>query len=312
MNCAVIYSPFAKRGKINKYLEKIKKQLSKKYENIDFFRTEYMGHGRLISSMCCNQYDLIVAVGGDGIFSEVVSGLAERERKPLIGLIPAGTVNDLTRTFNISSNLNKALDVILQENIFEFDILKINNGYGVYELSCGTCTECTYNTKQDCKKLFGWWAYFAKGFLSFFKNYKIPLTISIDEKLEITEVFSFILFVNSRSVAGFKLNKNAKLDDGFVDIIMFKNNKKGIKGFFQRTFNFFRLLKLFFCGLKHFKTGADIIRTQGKNIKIFNPNKTQFNIDGEAGECENNINLKVLQKEVNLIVPSNFKRIFKK
>ena len=39
-------------------------------------------------------YDLVVAVGGDGTLNEVITGLMSLEQRPLLGYLPQGSTND--------------------------------------------------------------------------------------------------------------------------------------------------------------------------------------------------------------------------
>ena len=50
------------------------------------------------------QYDLIVCTGGDGTLNEAVSGLMALpyEKRPPLGYIPGGTVNDVAATLGLS------------------------------------------------------------------------------------------------------------------------------------------------------------------------------------------------------------------
>ncbi len=59
-----------------------------------------------------NGYDLVIAAGGDGTIFEVVNGLADLEKRPMLGLIPAGTTNDFARALGIPRDIEKACDVL--------------------------------------------------------------------------------------------------------------------------------------------------------------------------------------------------------
>ena len=50
------------------------------------------------------RYDLVVAVGGDGTLNEVVSGLVQLRRPPLLGYLPQGSTNDFAASLRISGD----------------------------------------------------------------------------------------------------------------------------------------------------------------------------------------------------------------
>lgn len=54
-------------------------------------------------------YPCIYILGGDGSISEVCNALMEYERRPALGCIPAGTANDLVKTWGIFAGQNDEL-----------------------------------------------------------------------------------------------------------------------------------------------------------------------------------------------------------
>ena len=76
-------------------------------------------------------YDLIVAAGGDGTLNESFNGLMkiDREQRPYFGYIPAGTVNDFATTLRISKNPLTAAKGIVNGNKFWCDVGKADTGY---------------------------------------------------------------------------------------------------------------------------------------------------------------------------------------
>jgi YegS/Rv2252/BmrU family lipid kinase len=65
--------------------------------------TERPGHARELAAGAVD-VDVVVAVGGDGTVGEVMSGLMDRpEPRPLLGIVPAGTGNDIARDLGIRS-----------------------------------------------------------------------------------------------------------------------------------------------------------------------------------------------------------------
>ena len=48
-----------------------------------------------------SDYDVIVAVGGDGTLNEVIAGLMQLENPPLLGYLPRGSTNDFASSLRI-------------------------------------------------------------------------------------------------------------------------------------------------------------------------------------------------------------------
>src|SRR5699024_4924694 len=58
-------------------------------------------------------FDLIIAVGGDGTVNEVLNGMADFDERPALGIIPMGTVNDFASALYIDSEIESAVDTIV-------------------------------------------------------------------------------------------------------------------------------------------------------------------------------------------------------
>ena len=50
------------------------------------------------------EFDIVIAAGGDGTLYEVINGLSEIEKRPVLGIIPGGTSNDFARALGIPYN----------------------------------------------------------------------------------------------------------------------------------------------------------------------------------------------------------------
>ena len=67
-------------------------------------------------------YDLIVCTGGDGTLNEATSGLMQLERRPPLGYIPGGTVNDVASSLGLSRDPIVAAQDIVHGKPFAIDI----------------------------------------------------------------------------------------------------------------------------------------------------------------------------------------------
>lgn len=79
-NCVVIYNPNSGHVFKTKYLKEYKKILNKHDFNAKFIGTEYAGHAKEIVNHLDNNVDLVISMGGDGTFNEVMSGNLERKK----------------------------------------------------------------------------------------------------------------------------------------------------------------------------------------------------------------------------------------
>ena len=307
MRCAFIYNPNSGKGYIINKIDTVVNRLKERYDEVVLMPTQYACHAKKIVHDICEQnqkkdenyIDTIVAAGGDGTVNEVISGLApfDVEIRPYLGLIPCGTVNDLASSLKIPKKINKQLDVIINGKSIEYDFFKINNDkYGVYVCCTGLFTQQSYSTNQKKKRFWGRVAYAIDAIKSLKKQRPVDLIFKTGETT-IEEKCSLMLAINSRSVAGMKLNKQADINDGKVDVVMLPCSNK------IRIRDYLRVAKLFVLGVKWAKRKYE----RKKNVQYFNVanfnlqvNQT-LNVDGEKLE-ETNINFEVVEKGLHIFV----------
>ncbi len=298
MKSVFVYNPESGKGKIKKYKNYILKKLSEKYGEIDCIETTYAGHAHDIAKDSVSKYDYFFVSGGDGTINEVINGMgsARPEDKPIIGYLPSGTVNDVARSLGISRNIKKAVKNLLVGIPFEHDIFKVNNRYGIYVCCTGLFTKASYDTNRYQKKKYGKLAYFNNGLKELKETKPLLVQVKIDDKV-IEKKCALVLILNSRSVAGFRLNKHAKLNDGEVEIALFHSDDNKI--------DFAELLAMantFVFGLKPNTKNKHITYLKASSFEISTAEGTTINLDGEKSQ-DGSFKFNVLNKAVKIIAP---------
>lgn len=293
--CLFVYNPNSGKGKVVKNEEKIVKMLSEKYI-VNVCRSNYAGHIGQIIKEKGEIVDLIVVAGGDGTLNETINSIMRLDKKPKIGYIPTGTVNDVAHSLGIKTNIKKSVKNILEGEEFQHDVFKMNDRYGIYVCCAGLFTETSYATSQNQKKRIGKIAYAFHGIKKIFSTRAIKLKLSYADG-EIEGKFALMLILNSKSVAGFKLNKKAHLNDGLVDVVLIRTKHDKIN-----LSSIFNVAKFFLMGLKKYKN-KNIITLQLDKFHVQTTDDTIINLDGEKvgiGSFE----FEVLNNAINIIVPS--------
>lgn len=177
------------------------------------------------------EYDIIVASGGDGTLNEVVTGLMSiaKSKRPPLGYIPSGTVNDFASSLNIPKNPADACENIVKGQAFAIDIGKFKKKYFVYVAAFGAFTNVSYETNQQFKHIFGYAAYLMEGIKSLanIKSVKIKATVS---DMTIEDDFVFGMVSNTNHVGGVDLgDKDVYLNDGLFEVLLVKMPKNPIE-----------------------------------------------------------------------------------
>ncbi len=86
----------------------------------------YVGHAIELATMAAEQdYDLVIAYGGDGTINHVVNGVMAAKgkgRRKAIGVIPGGTANQWASETNVPVNPVKATLALIESNVHTVDL----------------------------------------------------------------------------------------------------------------------------------------------------------------------------------------------
>lgn len=269
----IICNPNAMRGNIDEVLPHIKKRLSLRYSKVDSITSQSDDGAEELANKNAGKYDIILSCGGDGTLHQVVNGVMQTEFRPLIGILPFGTCNDVARTLKIPFDLDKAIDCVLRLNTTNYDILTDGDRFITYSLATGYLTKVSYSAKSNLKKKVGRFAYVISALKYIFKFNSLPFTFTIDGE-RVHGKFSYVMFINSESVGGFPLNKGENLHNGMFKVVLIKRTKYKIGSFFN-------FLKLFIRGVSKIKKSKNIIVKDAREVIIENHSNEPFALDGE-------------------------------
>lgn len=294
MKCLLIYNPVSGRSRrFIKKLSYVEKELKKKYDVVDIKPTTYAGEAKVMAKEACGKYDVVIASGGDGTFSEVLNGIGENKNAPVIGYIPSGSCGDIANNHNIPHSIRKAVKLILKDNKKDIDLCKINDSYFSYIAGIGAYTAGVYNADQKLKRKIGKGAYYFNAIKETFTVKPHEIVVRIGRRVYKENNAILVLVLNSKSVAGFaKFNHKAKMDDGKVDVLIVK------KGVFNSPVN---IWKLFVNGVEQLKSNKNIRVYSGEDISIKVKEEVLWNIDGDKSKYKD-INVNCLKKKITMFV----------
>ena len=166
-------------------------------------------------------YEYVLVAGGDGTVDSVVNAMKERNIDIPIGILPVGTANDFGKFINMPSDIQEACKQILDSKPVPVDVGKINDKYFVNVASTGLFTDVSQKTDVNLKNTIGKLAYYLKGLeeLPNFRNLKIKLTSK--ERSYNGDMYLILIF-NGKTAGNFNLATQAEVDDGKLDVIIFK------------------------------------------------------------------------------------------
>lgn len=217
----IIMNPKAGKGTAKTALFTICDKFTAMGDFVSVFVTQYRNHARELSQQLGASFDILVCMGGDGTWNEVINGMMELRDKPQLCYLPSGTVNDFASTLKLPKSASKMMELVETYRPFPCDIGKFSNHYFTYVAAFGIFTEISYSTPQNSKNSFGKIAYFMEGIKQLTKIPRYHIKAYVDDEL-IEDDFVFGCISNSKYVGGFTSvsAKYAELDDGLFEILL--------------------------------------------------------------------------------------------
>jgi len=282
-----IINPISGVGK-QKTIEKLLSKYSDETK-IDYtiIYTEKAKHAIEISKAEANNFDAIVAVGGDGSVNEVAQGLINTNTA--LGIIPTGSGNGFARHIKLPLKLNKAIQRINNFETEDVDVVKVNDVFAVNVVGIGFDALITHKFAEFGKRGFSSYIKLTTKEFSKFKGQNI--SVEIDDTNIDTNVFLVTVANGSQYGNNAFIAPKASIQDGFLDIAILKkfpliSAPNLAYRLFTGKFDKFKYSEIY----------------KAKSIKIIQAGQIQTQIDGEPFTFNDEIKIDVLEKALKIIV----------
>lgn len=238
--------------------------------------------------------DVVCCVGGDGTFSEVVSGMAAAKHSAPIGYIPAGSTNDYASSLGLSLNLHTAtLDAIGGE-AQSFDLGIFNGQPFAYAAAFGALARISYGTPQDLKNALGYFAYVLEGIFDLHSLRAEAMEIDTDdEHLEGEYLLGTIS--NAASVGGILQfdSREVRLNDGYFELLLLSKP--------ATTREFAQLMQAL--RTRSYSNCRCLAYRRSRHVRIVSRNPIPWTLDGERAEEGRHAAIETIPNAIRVIVP---------
>ena len=250
-------------------------------------------HARDVARERAADYDLIVAVGGDGTINEVASAIAGTDT--VLGVIPYGSGNGLSRFLGVPMNAERAIKSINDSRVTSIDAGKINGRWFFNMAGMGFDAHISQVFANGSEK---------RGFISYLKSslqeinkYKAQnYLLEIDGVKYEREAFMLSLANSSQYGNNAHVSPTASVQDGLLDVCIIK------------PFPLYRFPEM---GVRMFTKTAgsskfvEIIK--GKHIVITRSQPGPIHLDGEPREAGLDLDITVMPAALKIIVGKSYK-----
>lgn len=269
----------------------IERSLDKGKFTYSIVETEYAGHGTELARHAAAQGDsIVVAVGGDGTVNEVGKGLINTDTA--LGVLPCGSGNGLARHLMIPMNMEKAIEVINEDEVHSLDYGTINSM--PFFCTCGMGFDAFISMKFAEAGKRGVATYVQK-VLEEGLRYK-PETYEITDDNGCHHYKAFLISIANASQYGNNafIAPQASMSDGLLDVIIMEP---------------FDMLEAPQVAIELFNKTLDknvkIKTFKAKKIKIHRSTPGLIHFDGDPKMTDADIEVEVHGEGINVVVNPN-------
>jgi diacylglycerol kinase (ATP) len=232
MKAAVIFNPSSGRGRAGAIASAVERGLTKRGIECELHATRHPKEAIVLAERFAPSADIVVAIGGDGTVNEVTNGMAAARdtaepgaRQPLLGIVPAGTVNVLALELGLPFQVERACNVIAGAKTISLDLGKVNGRRFLLMMGAGIDALTVRNIDPQAKRRFRELAFVTKGMkLGFTQRHPVFMVrVSGMEYLS-----TFVVAGNSRYYGGrFGITSMADPTDGVLDLVIYTGLGRG-------------------------------------------------------------------------------------
>jgi diacylglycerol kinase family enzyme len=169
---------------------------------------------------CAPGVDLLIAVGGDGTVSDVVTGTIDAHA--CIGIIPTGSTNMIAKDLGIPAQLDRAVSVALGAGLpVEIDVARAGGTTFLHMAGAGYDAAIMRDTSSRWKRRVGWLAYLPPA-IRHLRYPRFSLALTVDERRQLVPARIVLCALGSSVIAPrFKVGAGISRTDGVVDVCVF-------------------------------------------------------------------------------------------
>lgn len=168
----------------------------------------------------------IIAAGGDGTAHEIVQGILETDARPVVGVLPLGTGNDLVRTLGFPLDAEAVLAALTGEtDVRRMDLARAEVGGHerilVNGSAAGFSGEVDRALDDEAKARWGAWAYMraALDVLADLPRYELSARVD-GQALEKVACIGLTVMNGRTCGGGMQVAPSARLEDGKLDLLV--------------------------------------------------------------------------------------------
>ncbi len=287
-----IVNPISGIGKQKNIPEIIDRHFDRQAYDYEIKATEYAGHAREIAAATRSDFDVLVAVGGDGTMNETASQLIGTDTA--LGIIPLGSGNGFARHLGLSTDPVRAVQQLNRSEPFSLDACFMNDRPFFNVSGMGFDAQVSKRFMHQIKRGY---ATYARCVWAEFQTYR-PRRYRYERNGKtVEEALLMVAFANTQQYGNNAvIAPQARIDNGCIDVVF-------VRPFPLAYLPVFTMLS--FTKNIHRSPYVKIMRMKKFNIQQMD--EPLGHIDGDYIETEAEVQLHVRADSLHVLRPSTRK-----
>jgi len=285
-----IVNPISGHHDKSKFFFLVENLIDKEKYNYRILLTEYAGHAAQLAKQAIeDEYNTIVAVGGDGTINEVATAMIGRRQT--FAIVPYGSGNGLARHLHLPLKPEKVISEVINKGVkSKIDTATLNGMPFISIAGVGfDAIIADFFAKDPHRGIKTYVKLVTKEYMHFQPE---KYHLILDGKMEIDCNPLFISFANSNQFgSNAVVSPHASLNDGLLDVCIFKK-----PNLIQAVYVAERLMTQ-----RVDKTQYVDIHKAGK-IEVFREKEEIVNIDGEAVMMPKDFVVEINPLSLNILI----------
>ena len=227
----------------------------------------------------------VVAVGGDGTVKLVAECLIKTDI--LLGILPAGSANGLSKELGIPDNPQKAIDILIAGFTQKIHVTMVNTHVCIHLSDIGLNAYAMKKFKTQSGR--GMWGYFIASLRVLLQNPRMQVEMQMGDKTLKMTAEMIVIANGTQYGTGAVINPIGQLDDALFEVIVVKK------------ISFLEVFKMVFSHSTYDPDKTEIFQTN--HLSMRSSKKVHFQIDGEYLGKIKEVNALIVPDALHVIVP---------
>jgi YegS/Rv2252/BmrU family lipid kinase len=273
----------------------VTKDLERRKHELSCYKSVSKEDTGLLIKENINNYEVFIAVGGDGTVHTVATELVGSNK--ILGVLPLGSGNGFAKEFGFKMNVRSLLSDIKKADSTNIDVIEINDKLCLNVAGIGLDSFVAHSFNS--LKLRGFLPYVWLTLKTFLRLRPFHVKIKCDGEEIISEKLFVLTIANTRQFGNNAfIAPEARPNDGMIDIILIKP--------FPKILGILFIIRLFTKRItrskyvRHIKTDKEI---------IIETDETRFHIDGEPLEISGKVVIRIRKEVLKVLKTTGYKFI---